>query len=81
MSSDLQDAFDALPLRVVAVVAVQLPVRVADKLQEPLSLDVHQHRVLQGAAVLRQGLQTALSDPFLRRRNQEQQRQKKKVSE
>lgn len=62
----LQDAFDALPLGVVAVVAVQLAVRVADELQQTLGLDVHQHRVLQGAAVLRQGLQAALSDPLLR---------------
>lgn len=61
----LQDAFDALPLGVVAVVAVQLAVRVADELQQTLGLDVDQHRVLEGAAVLRQRLQAALSDPLL----------------
>lgn len=66
----LEDAFDALALGVVPLLAVQLPVRVADELQQPLGLDVDQHRVLQGTAVLRQGLQTALSDPLLRWRPQ-----------
>lgn len=61
----LQDAFNALPLGVVTVVAVQLAVRIADELQQTLGLDVHQHRVLEGAAVLRQRLQAALSDPLL----------------
>lgn len=39
---------------------------VANELQQSLGLNVHQHRVLQGAAVLRQRLQAALSNPFLR---------------
>lgn len=64
----LQDAFDALSLWVVAIVTVQLPVRVANELQETLGLDVHQHRVLQGAAVLRERFEAALSDPLLRNR-------------
>ena len=42
----LEDACDALPLGVVPVVTVQLPVGVADELQQPLGLDVDQHRVL-----------------------------------
>ena len=66
LRGDLQDAFDALPLGVVSLVAVQLAVGVADELQQPLGLDVHQHGVLQGTAVLRQGLQTALTHPLLR---------------
>lgn len=48
----LEDAFDALALGVVALLAVQLPVRVADELQQALGLDVDQHWVLQGTAVL-----------------------------
>lgn len=49
---NLEDAFDALPLRVVAVVTVQLAVRVANELQQPLGLNVHQDGVLKGTAVL-----------------------------
>lgn len=61
----LKDAFDSLQLWVFSFIAVQLPVRIADELQQPLSLNVPQHRVLQSTAVFRQRLQAALPDPFL----------------
>lgn len=41
---------------------------VADELQKPLGLNVNQHGVLEGTAVLRQRLQAALSNPFLQDR-------------
>ena len=63
--ADLEDVFDALPLGVVPLLTVQLAVGVADELQQPLGLDVNQHRVLQGTAVLRQGPETALAHPLL----------------
>lgn len=63
--ADLEDAFDALPLGIIPLLTVQLAVRVADELQQPLGLDVDQHRVLQGTAVLRQGPETALAHPLL----------------
>lgn len=62
----LEDAFDTLPLWVVTVITVQLAVRIANKLQQSLGLNVHQHRVLEGTAVLRQRLQAAFSNPFLK---------------
>lgn len=66
--SDLEDAFDALSLRVFSFLAVQLSVRVTDELQQPLCLDVYQHRVLKSTAVLRERFETALSHPLLKRR-------------
>lgn len=52
----LKDAFDSLQLGVFSFIAVQLPVRIADQLQQPLSLNVPQNRVLQSTAVFRQRL-------------------------
>lgn len=48
----LKDTFDALPLRIVPVITIQLAVRITDKLQEPLGLNVYQHWVLESTAVL-----------------------------
>lgn len=54
-----------MPLGVVSIITVQLTVRITDELQQPLGLNIDQHRVLEGAAVLGQRFQTALSNPLL----------------
>ena len=75
----LKDPFNSLSLRVVTFITVQLAMRVADKLQKPLGLNVYQHGVLEGTAVLRERLEAALSNPFLKK-PQERQRERRNVT-